>query len=63
MRALLKLSGSKAEKISEILVEAGGNAYNRFETTTWPQQAKLAAEGKWDELKKLQDELSGGKAK
>jgi hypothetical protein len=29
--------------------------------TTWPQQAKLAADGKWDELKKLQDELKGGK--
>ena len=58
-----KLSTAKAEKVSEILVEAGGNAYNRFDTTTWPQQAKLAAEGKWDELKTLQEELDGGKAK
>ena len=56
-----KLSEAKAEKISEILVEAGGNAYNRFDTTTWPEQAKLAADGKWDELKELQDKLSGGK--
>lgn len=30
------------------------------EPKTWPQQAKLAAEGKWDELKVLQDELMGG---
>ncbi len=58
-----KLSVAKAEKISEILVAAGGNAYNRFDPTTWPQQAKLAAEGKWDELKVLQDELDGGKVK
>ena len=58
-----KLSEAKSEKISEILVEAGGNAYNRYDPTTWPKQAKLAAENKWDELKKLQDELSGGKAK
>jgi len=58
-----KLSATKADKISEILVEAGGNAYNRFDTTTWPKQAKLAADGKWDELKKLQDELDGGKTK
>jgi large subunit ribosomal protein L21 len=57
-----KLSETKAEKISEILVEAGGNTYNRFDPTTWPEQAKLAADGKWDELKKLQDELNGGKA-
>ncbi|NPA68946.1 MAG: 50S ribosomal protein L21 [Chlorobi bacterium] len=57
-----KLSETKAEKISEILVAAGGNSYNRFDPTTWPEQAKLAANGKWDELKKLQDELNGGKA-
>lgn len=30
------------------------------EPKTWPQQAKLAVEGKWDELKTLQDELMGG---
>ncbi len=29
--------------------------------TTWPEQAKLAAEGKLDELKKLQDELMAGR--
>ena len=56
-----KLSTAKSEKISEILVAAGGNAYNRFDPTTWPKQAKLAADGKWDELKVLQDELNGGK--
>jgi len=56
-----KLSKAKAEKITEILVEAGGNAYNRFDPTTWPKQADLAAAGKWDELKKWQDELDGGK--
>ena len=56
-----KLSETKAEKVSEILVAAGGNAYNRFDPTTWPKQAELAANGKWDELKKWQDELDGGK--
>ncbi len=56
-----KLSEAKASEISEILVKAGGNAYNRFDPTTWPEQAKLAAEGKWDELKELQDKLNGGK--
>ncbi len=30
------------------------------EPKTWPQQAELAADGKWDELKVLQDELMGG---
>ncbi len=56
-----KLSETKAEKISEILIEAGGNSYNRFDPTTWPEQAALAAAGKWDELKEWQDKLNGGK--
>ena len=30
------------------------------EPKTWPQQAQLAANGKWDELKVLQDKLMGG---
>ena len=56
-----KLSKTKSEKLSDILVEAGGNAYKRFDTSTWPEQAELASDGKWDELKDLQDKLSGGK--
>ncbi len=28
---------------------------------TWPEQAALAAAGKWDELKALQDQLQGGR--
>ena len=53
-----KLSDSAAEKISEIISGVRGNHV----TETWPAQAKMAAEGKWDELKKWQDELDGGKA-
>jgi len=52
------LAKSKSEKISEIIAEVRGNHV----TDTWPAQAKLAAEGKWEELKKWQDELDGGKA-
>ena len=51
---LAKLS-SKA--ISEIIANVRGNHV----TDTWPAQAQLAADGKWDELKKWQDELDGGK--
>jgi predicted flap endonuclease-1-like 5' DNA nuclease len=29
--------------------------------TSWPEQAKLAAAGKMDELKQLQDQLKGGR--
>ena len=28
---------------------------------TWPEQAKLASEGKWDELEALQDSMKGGR--
>ena len=52
------LAKAKPEKIAEIIAEVRGNHV----PDTWPAQAKLAAEGKWDELKKWQDELDGGKA-
>ncbi len=53
-----ELAKSKPAKISEIIADVRGNHV----TDTWPAQAKLAADGKWDELKKWQDELDGGKA-
>ncbi|MFG6686900.1 50S ribosomal protein L21 [Mariniflexile sp. HNIBRBA6329] len=53
-----ELAKTDAAKISEIIAEVRGNHV----TDTWSAQAKLAAEGKWDELKKWQDELNGGKA-
>ncbi len=52
------LSKAKPEAISEIIKDVRGNHV----TDTWPAQAKMAAEGQWDELKKWQDELDGGKA-
>ncbi len=57
----LKLSKASAERIKEILLEDGGAQYKIHEPKTWPQQALLMVEGKWDELKKYQDELMGGK--
>ncbi|MDH7446074.1 50S ribosomal protein L21 [Aquimarina sp. 2201CG14-23] len=53
-----ELAKTDAAKISEIIADVRGNHV----TDTWPAQAKLAADGKWDELKKWQDELDGGKA-
>ncbi|WP_299223272.1 50S ribosomal protein L21 [uncultured Psychroserpens sp.] len=52
------LAKAKPAQISEIIADVRGNHV----TDTWPKQAKLAADGKWDELKKWQDELDGGKA-
>ncbi len=53
-----ELAKTDVAKITEIIAEVRGNHV----ADTWPAQAKLAAEGKWDELKKWQDELNGGKA-
>ena len=51
------LAKTKPAKISEIIEGVRGNHV----PDTWPEQAKLAADGKWDELKALQDKLDGGK--
>ena len=54
------VAAKSAEELKATLVEAG-DQFNTAVTDTWPEQAKLAAEGKFDELKKWQDELDGGK--
>ena len=43
------------------ILEAAGPRYQMHNPGSWPRQSKLAADGKWDELKVLQDELDGGK--
>ena len=60
MATYADVAAATPEKIKEVL-EAAGSRYKMHDPTTWPKQAKLAADGKWDELKKLQDELNGGK--
>ena len=54
-----KVANTDAAKLSEILSEASSRL-SHIVTDTWPKQAALAAEGKWDELKELQDRLDGG---
>jgi predicted flap endonuclease-1-like 5' DNA nuclease len=55
-----KLAKTKAEKIKKILEDAGPR-YKMHDPGSWPKQADLAAKGKMDELKVLQDELMAGK--
>ncbi len=54
-----QLADSTAETIKGYLEEAGPR-YRMHNPGTWPKQAEMAADGKWDELKKWQDELDGG---
>jgi large subunit ribosomal protein L21 len=54
-----QLAATPVDKLQAIL-KAAGSRYATHNPTTWPEQAKLAAEGKWDEFKKLTDELVAG---
>lgn len=47
---------------SKSILDNAGNRYAIHNPETWAKQALLAYEGKWDELKKYQDSLHGGKA-
>ena len=53
-----KIAAMKAKDIKDILEK---NGVRIAFPDTWPQQAKLAAGGDWDGLKKLQDSLKGGR--
>jgi large subunit ribosomal protein L21 len=54
-----QIAETAPEKITEMLKASGGR-FGMARPETWPQQAALAAAGKWDEFKKLTDELVGG---
>ena len=60
IKTFVDLSNTPAAKIKEML-EAAGNRYRAHNPTTWPEQARLAANGEWERLKIWQDELDGGK--
>ena len=55
------LSQMTPDEIQEILIETGGERYKMHDPTTWPSQAKLASESRWEELKAYQNDLFGGK--
>lgn len=50
------LAKATPKKLRTILDEAG-KKFKTHDPATWPKQAKLAAAGKWTELKKMQSEL------
>ncbi len=61
IKSYQKLSETTPDSIRTILEEAGSR-YKVHDPTTWPQQAKMAADGEWEKLKEWQEELDGGKA-
>lgn len=54
------LAETSVEKCQEVL-DSGGKRFEIHRPTYWPLQAQLAVEGKWDELKKWQDDHTYGK--
>ncbi len=53
-----RLAEANADDVQKILNEAG---LKMMDATSWPAQAKLAADDDMDGLKKMQDKLSGGR--
>lgn len=53
-----QLAAMQPAEIADILHAAG---LRLFDARTWPEQARLAMEGKWDEFKALTDSLRGGR--
>ena len=55
-----QLAEADADTVKELLMAAGPR-YAIHNPATWAKQAAMAANGQWDELKELQDQLDGGK--
>ena len=55
-----QLAEADADAVKELLMAAGPR-YAIHNPATWAKQAAMAANGQWDELKELQDQLDGGK--
>jgi hypothetical protein len=54
-----QLAEADVSRLEQILEEADLGAL--ADASTWPEQAKLAAEGAWEKLEALQEELKGGR--
>jgi predicted flap endonuclease-1-like 5' DNA nuclease len=56
-----QLSQTSVDRIKEALEAENPNLLRLADPTTWPEQAALAAQGEWEALAQLQDELKGGR--
>jgi NADH-quinone oxidoreductase subunit I len=56
-----QLADTDADRIKELLEEVDPNLLRLAHPGSWPQQARLAAAGKWDELERYQGTLKGGR--
>ncbi len=54
------LAKTPVERLRQILKEAGSR-FRLADPTTWPRQAQMASEERWEELADYQDALNGGR--
>jgi predicted flap endonuclease-1-like 5' DNA nuclease len=54
-----QLAGAEVDQIRAVLRQA---SLPMIDPSSWPEQASLAAQGKWEELAELQDALKGGRS-
>ncbi len=59
IRNWVELANADVEQLKAIL-KAQGTPYDMLNPSTWPEQARLAANAEWDRLKQYQDYLIGG---
>lgn len=62
VRTFEELAATPAARLKELLA-AGGSRFRLADPGSWPQQARLAAEGRWDELEAYQKMLKGGRGR
>ena len=55
-----ELATTPVDRLRAIL-RKGGDRYKMHDPKSWPDQAKLAAEGRWEELEEYQEVLQGGR--
>lgn len=62
IHSLKDLAETDLERLQEIL-QAAGERYRLHDPSTWPEQARLATEGEWDQLKSFKEYLNRGEHK
>lgn len=60
IRTFGELTETDVDQLKQILADAGAR-YKLADPTSWPEQAKLAAAGDWNDLEELQAKLTAGR--
>jgi predicted flap endonuclease-1-like 5' DNA nuclease len=62
IKTFTRLASTNVDALVDILTKSDPRLGRIAEPSSWPEQSRLAAEGKLEELKALQDNLKGGRA-